>query len=66
MKYNQDTKQTDKEKRVFNILEKMSVPVSVFLLFIFVLIASFLLITYFNNKGGFDIFELWRSFYAAF
>lgn len=61
-----DTKQMTAKNRAFGILNLIGNTLGLILLFIFVFIASFLLISYLKGSGGIDIIGLWRGFYAAF
>lgn len=65
MTRNTDKKQIEAKDRAFGTLNLIGSTLSLILLFIFVFVASFLLIAYFNGEGGFDIVGLWRGFYAA-
>lgn len=60
-----DKKQMTAETKAFGFLNLIGNTLSLILLFIFVFIASFLLISYLNNNGNFDVVGLWRGFYAA-
>ncbi len=65
MKKSKDKKQMTAETKAFGILNLIGNTLSLILLFIFVFIASFLLISYLNNNGDLDVVGLWRGFYAA-
>lgn len=60
-----DKKQTETKDRTFDVLNLIADMFDLILLFIFVFVASLLLMAYFNTQGGFNIVGLWRDFYAA-
>lgn len=60
-----DKKQTETKDRTFDVLNLIANIFGLVLLFVFVFVASLLLMAYFNTQGGFDIVGLWRGFYAA-
>lgn len=60
-----DKKQIEAKDRTFGVLNLIGNMFGLVLLFVFVFVASLLLMAYFNTQGDFDIVGLWRGFYAA-
>lgn len=60
-----DKKQTETKDRTFDVLNLIGNMFGLVLLFVFVFVASLLMMAYFNTRGSFDIVGLWRGFYAV-